>query len=245
MIDLDIVFPDTNSLLDQNEEYFILKNSKDEKIQFHDYRRIYQTPGLYEKIFYEHLNCNSPKVLSEMLYKNLNERHDKSTDLRILDFGAGNGMVAEELKTENPEFIVGVDIIPEAKEAALRDRSKVYDEYYVADLGQPEEEVLQELESYDLNAMISVAALGFDHIPPKSFVNAFNLIENDGWVAFNLRDRFLTKEDDSGFKHTLDHITDECMELLDERTYVHRLSIHGDPINYTAIVARKLSDIGD
>ena len=60
--------------------------------------------------------------------------NETAAKLRVLDVGAGNGMVGEELDRMGARHIVGVDIIPEAKEAAERDRPGVYDDYFVVDL---------------------------------------------------------------------------------------------------------------
>ena len=58
----------------------------------------------------------------------------------------------------------------------------------------------QELDSLNLNALVTVAALGFDHIAPTAFINAFNRIEKDGYVAFTIRDKFLTHRDETGYR---------------------------------------------
>lgn len=236
---IEVKIPESNGL-DQHEEYFTLK---DEKINFHDYKRIYQTPGLYEEVFHRQLKCQSPQVIKDLLYKNVGQGDTSQRALKILDFGAGNGLVAEALNTENPELIVGVDVIDEARQAALRDRPEVYENYFVVDLATAEERIMKKLKAYDFNAMVSVAALGFGHIPPESFINAFNLVEPGGWVAFNLRDKFLTERDESGFRQTMDWLADGYIEFKDEKTYVHRLSVSGEPIYYTARVGRKIADI--
>lgn len=239
MTQLNITFPDSEQL-DQNEEYFILNG--EEKIKFHDYIRIFQTPHLYETVFHQHLKCQSPTVIANLLFKQV-KANDSIEQLRILDFGAGNGLVARALSKGNPELIVGVDILDEAKQAALRERDDIYKDYLVADLTKAELDIIKKLRSLHFNAMVTVAALGFDHIPPESFINAFNLVESNGWIAFNLRDRFLSNSDDSGFKEILEGNQDDCMQILEEKTYVHRLNTKGEPIRYTAIVAKKLKDI--
>ena len=33
--------------------------------------------------------------------------------------------------------------------------------------------------------MVTVTALGFGDIPTRAFIEAFNIIKNEGWVAFN------------------------------------------------------------
>lgn len=240
---LEVKLPNVNVALDQDEEYFILKGEVDERIQFHDYQRIYQIPGLYEELFHNKLKCQSPNIIKDLLYKNVKQSGIKIEELKILDFGAGNGLVAEALSEENPDLIVGVDILQEAKEAALRDRPGIYREYFVVDLSLPDRKTIQKLKAYSFNAFISVAALGFNHISPASFNRAFNLIENNGWIAINLRDKFLSNEDVSGYKKTMDSITENFIEIVDKKTYVHRLSSQGNSIYYTALIGRKLKDI--
>jgi SAM-dependent methyltransferase len=176
-----------------------------------------------------------------MLTKTLQEGEDNS--LRVLDFGAGNGLVAEKLNEQDPDIIIGVDILKSAKNAASRDRKGLYEDYLVSDLARPEGGVMKKLESYEFNAMVSVAALGFGHIPPLAFVNAFNLVETSGLIAFNIRDKFLTREDETGFRATLDRMTGESLETIDEKIYRHRYALNGEPINYVAIVARKITDM--
>ena len=39
--------------------------------------------------------------------------------------------------------------------------------------------------------MTCVAALGFGDIPPLAFADAFNLVASPGWIAFNIRDRYV------------------------------------------------------
>lgn len=243
MNNFNIELPIIDKKINQQEEYFILKGEEDEKIQFHDYERIYRIPGLYEELFHNRLKCQSPEVIKELLYKNVQQSESNFNELRILDYGAGNGLVAEALNQEKPNLIVGIDIFEEAKAAAIRDRGNIYKDYFVENLSEPTESVIQKLKSYNLNTIVAVSALGLNHIPPDSFINAFNLIENTGWIAINLIDRFFTKEDETGLKKTLNWMEGDCIEFLDEKTYVHRLSVTGKPINYTAIVGRKLNDI--
>ncbi|MGK7394308.1 MAG: methyltransferase domain-containing protein [Candidatus Cyclobacteriaceae bacterium M3_2C_046] len=231
--------PKTENQLEQDQEYLIYG---DTKIQFHDYRSIYNIPGLYEKVFYDELKCQSPHVIASMLHEAIDQNGHSDQDLRILDFGAGNGMVASEIQKKAPAFMVGLDILEEARQAAARDRPQVYHDYKIADLSNSKETV-NLLKDYKFNAMVSVAALGFDHIPPEGFINAFNLIEPEGLIAFNLRDKFLTSSDDSGFKKTVDWLSEDFFQIYDQKTYVHRMSVNGTPIYYKAMVGKKLNDI--
>jgi len=74
------------------------------------------------------------------------------TALRVLDLGAGNGMMGEVLKERHGVArLVGADIIPEARDAAFRDRPDVYDEYFVADFCDLQPEDRERLEEWSFD----------------------------------------------------------------------------------------------
>ena len=104
----------------------------------------------------------------------------------MLDLGAGNGMMGEIMKRYGVSRLVGADIIPEAKAACDRDRPGVYDEYYVADFTHLKPELEEEISSWSIDCLTSVAALGFGDIPPNAFFQALQFVEVGGWVAFNI-----------------------------------------------------------
>jgi SAM-dependent methyltransferase len=173
----------------------------------------------------------------------LEETRGDITDCRVLDFGAGNGMVGEEITKRGGNLVVGVDILSAAKEATERDRAGIYDKYYVMDLDDPDDKDMEKLEQYDFNTLISVAALGFNDIPPHAFLNAFNLIKDDGWIAFNIKDRFLANEDTTGYKETLKSINEDNLNIYERRRYCHRLSLSGKELNYIAIIGKKIKNV--
>lgn len=169
------------------------------KFRFHDYDQIYSRPGLYEQIFYDRLKCTSPKKVGENLRGAIAASEQSINELRVLDLGAGNGMMGEVLRSFGVARIIGADIIPEAREAADRDRPGVYDEYYIADFIALEEDTQSELKDWSINCLTSVAALGFDDIPVRAFYAAMNCVEDTGWIAFNIKETFLDNSDASGF----------------------------------------------
>jgi len=95
-----IQFPKTGvDKLNQDEAYFYLQGSGGQrKIRFHDYDEIYQVQGLYEQLFYDCLKCTSPLKVATILESAVKQSRDNFTELRVLDLGAGNGMMGEELK---------------------------------------------------------------------------------------------------------------------------------------------------
>jgi len=242
----DIRFPSSNGAkFDQDEEWCEVRLDDDwRRIRFHDYHEVYSIPGLYEQIFYDELKCDSPRTVCGLLKHQLELTGYEASDLRVLDVGAGNGMVGEELQRElGVGGLVGVDIIEEAEQAAERDRPGVYDAYHTVDLTAMPSDVRHDLEQRRLNTLLTVAALGFGDIPPLAFAEAFNVITDHGWVAFNIRDRFL-EEEESGFSRLIRRmLEEEVLERREEKQYRHRLSVRGEPLQYVAIVAEKHGDI--
>jgi len=243
--DYSIHLPDIDTI-EQGEEYFVVeRDGRKEKIRFHDYDRIYEIPGLYEYLFYDRYKCNSPEVVCSLLDKHLSKT-DSGDDLRVLDVGAGNGMVAEQLANIGVDSLVGIDIIEEAAEAAERDRPGLYDEYYVADLTQLSENVARSLEGENFNCMTTVAALGFGDIPPLAFARGFNMIASPGWVAFNIKENFVCDGDTTGFCRLIDCMTQTgILEIKARDRYRHRFCQDGTPLYYYAVVAEKCMNISE
>ncbi|RJP32568.1 MAG: class I SAM-dependent methyltransferase [Candidatus Omnitrophota bacterium] len=238
-------FLDAMESLEQDEEWcWVEYGGITKKIRFHDYDEVYKIPGLYEFLFYEKLECNSPRMVCSLLKKELDQSPTNPEDLVVLDVGAGNGMVGEELVRLGVEKVIGVDIIEEAGEAVERDRPAIYEEYLIEDLTELSPSGKKILEHRDLNCLTTVAALGFGDIPPLAFAEAFNLITAPGWIAFNIKERFIGNEDSSGFSRLIHEMTEEgIMNLRSFKRYQHRLSLAGTPLYYDAIVATKQKDI--
>jgi len=217
----------SDSGLEQDEEWCVvtLADGTEERLRFHDYREIYPHPGLYEQIFYERLSCSSPKTVVGLLERQLKANDADARELRVLDLGAGNGMVGEELKGIGAGTVVGVDIIQEAAE----------------DFTDLPDAIEEQLRSHNLNTLACVAALGFGDIPPLAFATAYDLLGPDGWLAFNIRDDLL-EAGSGGFAGLIRAMyRDRWIEPLDSERYVHRLSsVDGEPLYYVAMVARKL-----
>ncbi|MEJ2166422.1 MAG: methyltransferase [Desulfobacterales bacterium] len=240
-----VVYPDDACELDQNQEFFTLvTNNRSKRLRVHDYDEVYKIPGLYEEVVYEHLKCDSPRMVCSLLEQEINAGRGLKGDMRVLDFGAGNGVSGECLADKfDCSALIGLDIFSEAREAALRDRPEIYDAYYVMNLGEPSDKELQILEKWDFNVLLTVAALGYGDIPTQGFINAFNLVQKNGWIAFNIKDRFMSDEDDTGYYDTLNAMMGDSLEVLKIHHYCHRLSMAGDPLHYYAVVGRKKGEI--
>jgi predicted TPR repeat methyltransferase len=238
----EIDFPEADAKCDQDSECCEVRiDGEVRRIRFHDYHEIYSVPGLYEQLFYDELKCQSPTVLTELLTDTMAETGVDPGTVDALDIGAGNGMVGEELVKRGMRSVVGIDIIEEAAEAAERDRPDVYDDYFVADLTDLPVDVEQSLANRDFGCMTTCAALGFGDIPPLAFAIALNLLADDAWVAFTIKDRFLDGESEkSGFSTLVNRLCDSGrLEVLAKRRYQHRLAVDGTELHYVAVVARR------
>lgn len=241
-----IQFPPIEShLIPQDEVYFhIVEQQERYRLRFHDYAEIYKRAGLYEQLFCERLKCSSPQKVGEILQRTVVAAGERLSELRVLDLGAGNGMMGEVLKQEGVARLIGADIIPEARDAADRDRPGVYDDFYVADFTNLSQTDRESLSNWSINCLTTVAALGFGDIPPLAFLTALQFVQNDGWVAFNIKETFLERSDTSGFsKFIRELIFSKYLELFHLEKYRHRLSMEGTPLFYYALVARKRAEI--
>jgi len=247
--DLEIRLPQAEALasaLDQDQEWceVVHDDGTVERLRFHDYDRIFTVPGLYERLFYTELECSSPTVVRGLLEDALRTDGAEPADLRVLDLGAGNGMVAEELRAMGADAIIGADILHEAKMAAERDRPAVYDGYQVCDLTAPDPVADEALRSFAPTCLTTVAALGFGDIPPRAFATAFEYLADDAWIAMTIKDDFISDDDPSGFSRLIKRMNDEgALEVSVDHRYQHRLAVSGEPLHYHAYVARKRAEI--
>jgi predicted TPR repeat methyltransferase len=244
-VDFALHLPPRNARteLDQDEEWCEIETDGERRrIRFHDYAAIYDVPGLYERLFAEQLECDSPRFVTDLLGEELRAAKVNPVSLTALDFGAGNGMVGERLAELSIDEIVGADLLPEARDAAHRDRPGLYRDYYALDFTDLSPAARRDLMRHDFSVMACVAALGFGDIPPLAFAEAFNLVGSPGWVAFNLRDRFI--EDETGFGGFIGRMLDEgVIKERARKRYAHRQSVDGETLEYVAIVAEKHADV--
>jgi hypothetical protein len=244
--EVEVQFPEVDpGRLDQDQEWCLVRRGgTTERVRFHDYARIFQIPGLYEELFYTRLECTSPATVQRLLIDALRRAGQDPADLAVLDLGAGNGMVGEALKKAGVSKFVGADVVPEAREACHRDRPGLYDDYVVADFTDLPQARQERIAAHNLNALTTVAALGFDDIPSRAFTTAWNLIDTPGWVAFNIKEAFLDEKYQFGFSLLIRSLIAEGLLDVDaQHRYLHRKAISGEPLYYMAIVGRKTAQI--
>src|SRR5947209_4932041 len=95
-------------------------------VHLHDYTRIYAVPGLYEHVVQERLQCRSPQVAADGFLRAAARAGVEAGSMTVLDIGAGTGLVGELLRRGGVKRMVGVDALPAARTACMRDRPGVY-----------------------------------------------------------------------------------------------------------------------
>jgi hypothetical protein len=244
--DFSIRFPESNTLApSQDEEYCILcYDGRERKIRLHDYPQIYSMPGLYEDLFCTRLGYRSPEVIASLLVEQLLASSIDLSEITVLDMGAGNGLAGDALRKRGIRTIVGMDLFPEAAQAAQRDRPGLYRTYYVTDLLNLTQDMKLKLEAERFTCLVSTGALGFGDIPPMAFVRAYNLIADGGWVAFNIKPDFMESSDQTGFSDLLRRMDDRrILDFKVRHRYCHRRSTCGREIHYVAVIGKKQAPI--
>ncbi len=80
--------------------------------------------------------------------------------------------------------------------------------------------------------------------PTKAFIEAFNIIKAEGWVAFNIKETFFDNSDETGFSIMIrELIFSKFLDIYHIERYRHRLSIEGEPLYYFAIAGRKNANV--
>src|SRR5262249_16207370 len=96
------------------------------QVRFRGDARLWEWPGVFEHLVRNLLRGNAPGALCHLLDRQLRAAGVPPTDLRVIDLGAGNGWMGEELSAIGCTEIVGVDGAAAAAAAAERDHPDVY-----------------------------------------------------------------------------------------------------------------------
>jgi predicted TPR repeat methyltransferase len=230
-----VAFPDQGRGGPDEEAYDVTwADGRVERFTMHDYGRVYAVPGLYEEVVQRMLACATPDRVAALLAGAAIDTGRMGDDVRVLDLGAGNGVSGEALAAHGLRPVAGVDIVPEAREATLRDRPGLYEVVLTADLADLRREDAATLRALQPNALTLVGALGNDHVPPAALANAAGLLGGDALVAY----AYPADDGDEEQRATLDALG-EVTELARDR-YRHRLTASGGERTWEAAVVRLL-----
>lgn len=245
-VDFEIQLPETEivrNLPIQEEFFWLSQNRKERKLRVHDYAQIYQIPHLYEHLM-EKLQAKSHIVLSSLLIDRVTQAGGDVKDLIVLEVGAGSGMVGKALADLGIKSITGIDILPEAAQAAKRQCPGVYENYYVEDLTNLSETAQESLRSRGFNCMVCASALTSNHVPPLGLASAFNLIAPNSWIAFNVKKELWEEKGEASFVAWNPWVAEtDIFEIVQSHEYQHRFHMDGSPIYYIAIIGTKRANI--
>ena len=252
-IDYQIRFPEESSDFRNEEYFFVTQNGKESKYTLQQYGEVFNVPLLYEAVT-SLLKYQSPETVAMQLITQLIKAKTDIASLVVLDIAAGTGLIGKHLASLGVKSIVGVDIIAEAAQAAQRDYPNVYEKYYVEDLTKISPIAQAELTNRAFNCLVCCSSLSC-HFPIQGFINSFNLIENDGWVAFNVNTYIIENHDNTDsfeykkaaeFGQLYHHmIKERILEVINKHYYLHRLLMNGKPLEYVTVTARKRSNISE
>jgi predicted RNA methylase len=209
-----------------------------EELRLHEYERLYALPGVYEQIVQERLGCVSPAKIASLLAAAVDGVGWARADVRVIDVAAGNGVSGEALAAEGLHPVFGTDIVPAAREAALRDRPRLYDEYLTLDLLALTAEQARRLRSLRANALTCVAPVGEDasQVPPAAFLEAARAVTDDALVAY-MHDPNHGVDDVITTELWHERLGAEATELARER-YGHRQTVNGASFDMVGVVWR-------
>jgi hypothetical protein len=167
---------------------------------------------------------------------------DRAT-MRVLDIAAGNGVSGEALAAAGLRPVLGTDIVPSAREAALRDRPGLYDQYLTLDLLALTGEQRTALSALGANALSCVAPVGThgSELPPEVLVAAADLLAPDALVVYmhdpqrGLPDAMTAQAWADGLGRAGSGV--EAQEL-ERRRYVHRSTVNGEPFEMVGVIWR-------
>lgn len=165
-------------------------------------RMIYdEWSSIYDDELENHHGWRGPELVASVASRRCSKRD------RILDVGAGTGLVGHLLHSEGFEAIEGMDL-SEGMLAKARGRG-VYRAIHVADLGRP----LPFSDSGFAHAVAS-GVFTFGHAPPESLDELIRVIAAGGVIIFTLP---FSTDDSTGY---VDKIKDQIRQLETNRSCV-------------------------
>ncbi|WP_433801421.1 methyltransferase [Actinomycetospora sp. CA-084318] len=220
----------------QGEEQFLLHSEGGtQRVTLHDYATVYDVPGLYEEVVQRQLECASPATVADATVEAGAALDLAPADLRAFDLGAGNGVVGEELTARGVTVVVGADGIPEARDAAHRDRPGLYAHYLVGERLESAE-VARLVGEERLNALVAAGAVGEGHVPVDALDELWSAFPAGSVLALTLKDA-PDDHDVSDVEAMIAARSDT--EIVVRRSFRHRLSMAGHELYYLVLAAVK------
>jgi hypothetical protein len=214
------------------------RDGRVQELRLHDYDQLYALPGVYEQIVSGRLECRSPQQLATMLAETVDALGSDRESMRVIDIAAGNGISGEALAAVGLRPVLGSDIVPAARAAALRDRPGLYADYLTLDLLHLSDHERAQIAALNATILCCVAPVGEGAVPPGALGAVAALLADDALVAY-LHDVDLGQPDPVTPQLWRDHLRAGAQaEELIRRRYVHRRTVSGAPYEMEAVVWR-------
>ena len=220
------------------ENFRIIFNDGNEKqIAVWEYGRMYEHPFLYDIIFTDILNLNAPIDLINYFTDTINGVAPQNK-FRVLELASGSGLAGKEIvNSGKTELLIGVDIIEQAKIAALRDQPNVYDDYFVLDFASLTKDQIKSLLSYNFNCFFVTTGTGgadddsgYKDVMLDAYKQAIELLEPYSYIFFNIRQKHTT-----GQKLILEYLDTRC-NIVAKKIHPFRQLIDGTKVNAEFII---------
>ena len=200
----------------------------------HDYAALYAVPGLYEAVFVERLDSGSPALLAAALGDILPP--DVRPGRRVLDAGAGTGLVGEHLVAAGFSPVWAVDLEPTSAVAVLRDRPACHVDARAFDLLAPSDDDLAWLAEVAPDVVTVSGAVGFGHLPAPAFAVLADLLPQGGLMAVTVAPDLATSDE---LADHADVLLGPSFAVRARREGVHRRTGSGAPLPVHAIVLER------
>lgn len=215
-----------------------------EEVALHDYTRVYGVPGLYEAVVQEALDCRSPAVTAAHAAAAVGDLGLDPATVRVLDVGAGNGVVGDELAAHGFRRMFGTDLLPAAADGAVRDRPALYEHYLAADLADPADPVHEAIERWDPQLLACAGALGGGHMSTVALARALNALSEPAIAVLTAGEGWLDESAADGLgAFVTAALADGTLEELRRERFRHRLTMSGDQIHYVALTLRVAGEL--
>ena len=204
-----------------------------EELRLHDYSRLYSLPGVYEAIVQERLGCRSPAHIAGLLAGAVDAAGWRRGDVRVIDVAAGNGVSGEALAAVGLAPVLGTDIVPAARDAALRDRPGLYGDYRTLDLLALSPENRSSIAQLRANALACVACVGdlAGELPTQALAAIVTLLADEAIIAYMHDPRGA----EDAAPDVISRLGADVRELARER-YLHRHTVNGGRFELDAVV---------
>jgi SAM-dependent methyltransferase len=200
----------------------------------HDYAALYAVQGLYEAVYVERLGSGSPALLAAALAEVVPP--DARPGRRVLDAGAGTGLVGEHLVRTGFAPVWAVDLEPASPVAVLRDRPEHHRDARALDLLAPTDADRAWLGEVAPDVVTVSGAVGFGHLPAPAFAVLTDLLPAGGLLAVTVAPDLAVSPELA--EHAAVLLGPSC-SVVARREGLHRRTGTGEPLPVHALVLER------